>query len=236
VFAYVLIMDVFVSLLCKYKFERLTSNLSFPIVVHSVPGAGKTSLIRELISSDSRFCAYTYGKADSPNLTGAYIRSAEGDLEEREFSVFDEYLAGNHPSWAFAIFADPSQGGSAPVQRAHFVKRESHRFGAKTATLLRELGYDIFASGEDSIEIADIYLKEPEGIVIYHQSEVGHLLSAHGVESYCIQSIRGQTYDTVTYVTAENSPISDSASSFQCLTRHRKRLLILCPDASYTSA
>jgi hypothetical protein len=229
-------MDVFVDLLHKYKFERLTSNLSFPIVVHSVPGAGKTSLIRELISLDSRFCAYTYGKADVPNLTGAYIKSAGDKLAEQEFAIFDEYLAGNHPAWAFAIFADPSQGGTAPVLRAQFVKRKSHRFGLRTATFLRELGYDITAEGEDSIEIADIYSKDPEGVVIYHEREIGALLSAHGVESHCIQSIRGQTFDTVTYVTTENAPVSDSTLSFQCLTRHRKKLIILCPDASYTAA
>jgi hypothetical protein len=236
VFACILIMDVLVDLLCKYKFERLTSHLSIPVVIHSVPGAGKTSLIRELIAADSRFSAYTYGKADQPSLTGAYIRSAEGELKEQEFTVFDEYIAGSHPPWAFAVFADPSQGGEAPILRAHFVKRESHRFGAQTASLLRKLGYDIAASGEDTVEIADLYVKDPEGIVVYHEREVGQLLRAHGVESHCIQSIRGQTFDIVTYITAENSPISDTALSFQCLTRHRKKLLILCPNASYTAA
>jgi hypothetical protein len=236
VFAYVLIMDVFVDLLYKYKFVRLTSHLTFPIVVHSVPGAGKTSLIRELISIDSRFCAYTFGRADEPNLTGSYIKGAEGELEEKDFVIFDEYLAGEHPSWAFAVFADPSQGGSAPVLRAHFVKRESHRFGEKTAALLRELKYEVTATGEDIVEIADIYTKDPEGVVIYHEREVGNLLSAHGVEGYCIREIRGQTFEVVTYITAENCPARDNTLSFQCLTRHRKKLLILCPDASYTAA
>lgn len=235
-FACVLIMDVFVSLLSKYKFERLTSHLTFPIVVHSVPGAGKTSLIRELISSDSRFSAYTYGKADEPNITGAYIRNADEGLREREFVIFDEYLAGEHPAWAFAVFADPSQGGRAPVLRAQFIKRESHRFGEATATLLRELGFDVTAKGEDLVEIADIYSKDPEGVIIFHEREVGALLEAHGVEGFCIQSIRGQTFESVTYITSENCPLSDRTLSFQCLTRHRKKLLILCPDASYTAA
>jgi GTPase SAR1 family protein len=229
-------MDVLVDLLCKYKFERVASCLSLPIVVHSVPGAGKTSLIRELISVDSRFSAYTFGKADKPNLTGAYIRSAEGTLEEQEFAIFDEYIAGDHPSWAFAVFADPSQGGKAPTLRAQFVKRESHRFGSNTAVLLRELGFDIIARGEDSVEIADIYTKDPEGVVIYYEREVGNLISAHGIDSHCILSIRGQTFDTVTFITGKNSPAIDSTLSFQCLTRHRKRLLILCPDASYAAA
>lgn len=229
-------MDVFVDLLYKYKFERLINHLTLPIVVHSVPGAGKTSLIRELISTDSRFSAYTYGKADEPNVSGAFIRSAHGKLEEQEFVIFDEYLAGEHPPWAFAIFADPSQGGSAPILRAQFIKRESHRFGACTSDLLQSLGYEITAEGIDSVEIADIYSKDPEGVVIFHERDIGQLLLNHGVECYCIQEIRGQTFDTVTYVTAENSPIGDKTLSFQCLTRHRKKLLILCPDATYTAA
>jgi hypothetical protein len=229
-------MDVFVNLLVKYKFERLINHLTTPIVVHSVPGAGKTSLIRELISIDSRFCAYTFGKADEPNITGAYIRSASEALEEREFVIFDEYLAGKHPTWAFAIFADPSQGGISPTLRAQFIKRESHRFGTNTSNLLRSLGFEVIASGEDTVEVADIYSRDPEGIVVYHEREVGDLLGAHGIDCYCIQSIRGQTFETVTYVTAENSPASDKTLSFQCLTRHRRKLLILCPDAAYAAA
>jgi hypothetical protein len=236
VFAYNLIMDVFVNLLHKYKFERLVNHLTLPIVVHSVPGAGKTSFIRELISIDSRFSAYTYGKADEPNLTGAYIRAAQGELKEQEFVVFDEYLAGEHPPWAFAVFADPSQGGNACVLRAQFVKKESHRFGTHTSDLLRTLKFDIVASGEDIVEIADIYSKDPEGVVIFHELEIGNLLKAHGVESHCIQGIRGQTFEVVTYVTSENCPLSDRTLSLQCLTRHRRKLLILCPDATYTAA
>jgi hypothetical protein len=236
VFACYLIMDVFVNLLLKYKFERLVNHLTLPIVVHSVPGAGKTSFIRELISIDSRFCAYTYGKADEPNLTGAYIRAAQGELKEQEFAVFDEYLAGEHPPWAFAVFADPSQGGSASVLRAHFVKKESCRFGTNTSKLLCALGFDVSASGEDIVEIADIYSKDPEGVVIFHELEIGDLLRVHGIEGHCIQGIRGQTFEVVTYITSENSPLSNRTLSFQCLTRHRRKLLILCPDATYAAA
>jgi len=229
-------MEVFVSLLNKYKFTRLTSQLTLPIVVHSVPGAGKTSLIRELIATDSRFKAYTYGKADEPNIIGAYIRAAREDLVEEEFTVFDEYIAGKHPNWAFAVFADPSQGGGSEVLRAHFSKVHSHRFGTATSELLKSLGYEITASGEDSVEIADIYSKDPEGVVVFHEEVVGSLLRNHAVESYCINEVRGQTFECVTFVTAENSPLLDRTLSFQCLTRHKKRLLILCPDATYSAA
>jgi hypothetical protein len=229
-------MDVLVSYLDKYNFTRLSNQLTLPIVIHSVPGAGKTSLIRDLIAADSRFKAYTYGKADEPNVRGAYIQAADEHLVEEEFTIFDEYIAGKHPSWAFAVFADPSQGGGATVLRAHFVKIHSHRFGAATSTLLRSLGYDISATGEDTVEIADIYSKDPEGTVIFHEEVIGALLKNHGVECYCIKEVRGQTFEKVTFVTSEPGPIVDRTLSFQCLTRHRRHLLILCPDASYTAA
>jgi hypothetical protein len=229
-------MEVLVNLLNKYNFSRLSNQLTLPIVIHSVPGAGKTSLIRELIATDSRFKAYTYGKADEPNVRGAYIRAAVEGVQEEEFVVFDEYIAGGHPPWAFAVFADPSQGGGAGILRAHFIKLHSHRFGSATASLLKELGYEITATGEDSVEIVDIYSRDPEGVVIFHEEIIGTLLKSHGVECFCINEVRGQTFECVTFVTAEQSPFLDRTLSFQCLTRHRKKLLILCPDASYTTA
>jgi hypothetical protein len=57
-------MDVLVKYLDKYKFKRVRSDLSVPVVIHSVPGAGKSSVIRDIIRADRRFEACTYGKAD----------------------------------------------------------------------------------------------------------------------------------------------------------------------------
>jgi hypothetical protein len=86
-------MDVLVYYLKKYKFERLCSDISPPIVVHSVPGAGKSSLIREIIQADSRFIAYTQGDPDSANLQGAYILPQPSDFsKEKRFVLIDEYL------------------------------------------------------------------------------------------------------------------------------------------------
>nr|ACL01041.1 putative triple gene block 1 protein [Kalanchoe latent virus] len=227
-------MDVFVSYLNKYKFVRLTSCITPPIIVHSVPGAGKSSLIRELINSDKRFSAFTFGKEDCQTITGVRINKATENLESREFCIFDEYLEGDLPAWAFAAFADPLQGGSGEVQRAHFTKEESHRFGKCTAQLLRELNFSITASGEDIVQIRGLYEVDPQDTIIFYEREVGELLRAHCVEAFCIRDIRGQTFDSVTFVTANSKPI-DRELSFQCLTRHRRSLLILSPDASYTA-
>ncbi|UUB84581.1 triple gene block protein 1 [Blueberry virus S] len=229
-------MDVLVKYLVRNKFERLSSNLTLPIVVHSVPGAGKSTLIRELIVADSRFSAYTFGKPDQPNLKGVFIKPAGADKLEGEFTILDEYLEGNVPVGTFAVFADPLQGGSGALLRAHFIKRISHRFGTNTAHFLQKLGFEVEAEGEDVVTVADIYKEEPAGVVLYHEKEIGALLANHSVEAYCIKELRGQTFESVTFVTAEQSPTLDRALSFQCLTRHRKSLLILCPDATYTAS
>jgi len=228
-------MDVLLHYLNKFGFERLSSDITPPIVVHSVPGGGKSSLIREVINKDKRFVAFTYGKEDPESLTGVCIRKVRSNLNKVDFALFDEYIEGEVPDWAFAVFADPLQGGPGLVRRAHFIKRNSHRFGKCTAQLLRELNFDITAEGEDVVQIKGIYEVDPRDTVVYCEESIGKLLRAHSVEAYCISEIRGQTFESVTFVTSEDTPV-DRSKVFQCLTRHRKSLLILCPNATYTSA
>nr|QWT83585.1 triple gene block 1 protein [Passiflora latent virus]UZP17296.1 Triple gene block 1 Protein [Passiflora latent virus] len=229
-------MDVLVSYLNKYKFVRLCSNITPPIIIHSVPGAGKSSLIREIIRADSRFVAYTQGRADPVSVEGVQILKQPATIPSgASFVLIDEYVEKGLPEGVFAAFADPLQGGSGRVLRAHFIKTESHRFGKCTAQLLRELDFSVTAYGEDLVQISGIYDVDPRDTVIYFEPEVGNLLAAHSIEAFCIEEIRGQTFESVTFVTSQSTPI-DRAKAFQCLTRHRKSLLILCPDATYTAA
>nr|CAB57959.1 25kDa protein [Lily latent virus] len=228
-------MDVLLSLLSDFGFERLSSELTLPIVIHSVPGGGKSSLIRALINKDKRFAAFTFGKEDCENITGVRIKKVPEVLQQIEFALFDEYLEGAVPTWAFAVFADPLQGGPGTVRRAHFIKRKSHRFGKCTAQLLTELGYAVEAEGNDVLQIQGLYDAEPQGTVLFYEPEVGELLRQHSVPAYCISEIRGQSFTSVTFVTGESYPV-DRALAFQCLTRHCSSLLILCPNATYTTA
>ncbi|AAY53915.2 triple block protein 1 [Potato virus P] len=229
-------MDILVKVLLECGFTRIRSNLDLPIVVHSVPGAGKSTVIRKLIGSDRRFKAVTFGEPDTVNLLGSYIRGAEA-IPDCQFLLVDEYLSGRWIESAFAVFADPLQGGTGEVREAHFINSTSKRFGKTTAQLLRSLEFDIQAEGEDSVQISDIFKVEPRDQIIFYEEEVGRLLRAHGLECRCIEEVRGKTFESVTFVTGENSPPSkDRAKVFQGLTRHRKHLLILCPDATYTTS
>nr|AEV23003.1 25K protein [Potato virus M] len=229
-------MDVLVDLLYKYKFERLNNKLAPPIVVHCVPGAGKSSLIRELIETDSRFCAYTAGVEDQPRLSGNWIRKWERQQTEGKLLVIDEYTLLTEVPRAFALFGDPIQSNSGSVQSADFVCSTSKRFGSATCAFLRDLGWDIWSSALDLVQVSDIYVKDPEGVVVYFEEEVGCLLRSHGVEAFNLSEIVGKTFEVVTFVTSENSPIINKAAAYQCMTRHRVALHILCPNATYTSA
>ncbi|ACE78182.2 triple gene block 1 [Hydrangea chlorotic mottle virus] len=229
-------MDVLVRYLELNKFKRLKSNLTLPVVVHSVPGAGKSSVIREIIRADPRFEACTYGKPDQPHLSGRWIKEAKGFTPKTPFLLVDEYIEAAEPIAAFAYFADPIQGGAGEILEPHFIKTESHRFGRCTAQLLRELNFEVTAEKEDVVQIKGLYEVDPKDTIIFFEKEVGNLLRAHGLVCYCINEIRGQTFDSVTFATSECKPEIDPAKAFQCLTRHRRSLLILNPDASYSAA
>ncbi|AOO96600.1 triple gene block protein 1 [Ligustrum virus A] len=229
-------MDILVKYLNKYNFIRLSQSIRPPVVIHCVPGAGKTSLIREIIQADSRFVAYTCGIPDKPNLEGRWIQKIPEVFPRDVFVLIDEYTLSDTNFEVFAVFGDPLQSNKQVPAQAHFICNFSHRFGASTAKLLQSLGYKIEAEGEDIVSIEDIFSKDPEGQIIYFEKEVGKLLCDHSVEARSVEEIVGQTYESVTFVTAENQPLLDPVATFQCLTRHRNRLLILCPNASFTSA
>ncbi|BAB56115.1 25K [Carlavirus latensaconiti] len=229
-------MDVLTNLLNKYGFQRLHSKLSKPIIIHCVPGAGKSSLIRELLATDDRFIAYTGGIADEPNLCGRWIKKWEGTAPLDRLVLIDEYTLLQELPDCFAAFGDPFQTNTNLVHPASFICKHSKRFGIATAALLRDLGFDITAEGDDVVQISNIYEAEPRGVVVYFEEEVGCPLRSHCVEALHVSDIQGKTFEEVTFVTGECGPITSRVQSFQCLTRHRTFLHILCPNGTYTSA
>lgn len=227
-------MDVFIRKLSDLKFSRVQSSVRPPIVIHCVPGAGKSSCIRSLIREDSRFIAFTLGVPDSPHISGTYIRALPDSLPQDKFVLLDEYTLGESiPQGVFAVFGDPCQSPTGFCLPADFLGKVSKRFGVNTAALLRSFNFEVEATGEDEVIIEDIFSGELVGTVIYHEEEIGCLLARHSVEASSISDIQGKTFDIVTFVTACNAP-EDRVRDFQCLTRHRKILKILCPDATYS--
>nr|BAU20379.1 triple gene block protein 1 [Daphne virus S] len=230
-------MDLLVDVALEFGFTRVSSVLRNPVIFHCVPGAGKSTLIRELISRDHRFIAFTVGEPDPPNLSGRAIKKFTGSIPKDRFVLLDEYnVLESIPDGVYACFGDPLQVAAQQSQEAHFICNFSKRFGFVTAQFLRGLGFDIEAEGQDTVEIRDIYSVDPKGQTVFFERSIGCLLRAHSVEAKHISEIRGQTFDYVTFVTESNTPQTELSSAFQCLTRHRVGLLILTPNATYSTA
>lgn len=230
-------MDVLITIASKYNFVRLYSKLEHPVVFHCVPGAGKSSCIREILTFDSRFRAYTLGIEDPANLSNNRIQTYTGTLDPTKLNILDEYnLRDVDKSQFFAVFGDPIQATLSYSLRAHFICSRSRRFGTCTAQLLKELGFEVEAEGEDSVQIAGLYEVDPQDTILFYEEEVGCLLRRHNLQAYDIKEVVGRTFDSVTFVTGQSQvPQFDRATVFQCLTRHKRSLLIMCPNGSFSS-
>lgn len=229
-------MDVLVKYLDKYRFNRLDNKLGSPVVIHCVPGAGKSSLIREIIREDGRFLAFTAGRPDPPHLSGRVIKKWTGEIPPDKFVLLDEYTLLETVPGVFAVFGDPLQGLGKACLPANFTSIYSHRFGSATSQFLKGLDFEVLAEGNDCVQILDIFTAEPEEVLLYFEAEIGELLCRHNLSAKHIDEVQGATFDSVTFVTTENTPSADRVRAFECLTRHRRCLRILCPNATYTTA
>ncbi|AKZ66615.1 triple gene block protein 1 [Atractylodes mottle virus] len=230
-------MDVLLRVVGKYRFTRLNSSLRQPIVFHCVPGAGKSTCIRELINLDSRFSAYTLGIPDRPNLQGIGIKQFEGQCEQGKLCILDEYTLGPfEPNLFFAVFGDPIQHKPSLSLRADFICCESRRFGRCTAQLLRTLGFEIQAEGDDVVNLGKVYGSDLTSVILYYEPEVGCILRAHNLRAFNPEEVVGQTFECVTFITGKTVlPIEERELAYQCLTRHSKELHVLTPDATYSA-
>nr|UZP17168.1 triple gene block 1 [Cowpea mild mottle virus] len=227
-------MNELLTLLSKYNFTRLGHKLGDPIVVNCVPGAGKTTLIRELLASSDSFIAYSTVRADPPNLTGRRIEKLPTELPKGKFIVLDEYQnLKDLPSGLFAVFGDPLQSLTPLNLPATFITTNTHRFGKSTCSILNTLDFKIESSKEDLVVVEDIFKGELEGTVICFESEVASLLNRHAVEFLLPCEFQGETFKVVTFVTSGVINLSNKSKHLICLTRHSEKLKILCPNADY---
>lgn len=227
-------MDIVIDKLLDLGFSRTLLPLREILVVNCVPGAGKTSFIRELIQSDCNFEAFTTGPPDSPNLTGNYIAKWTGTTNPEKFTILDEYQRlTTFPEGVQAVFGDPTQSCNPFLLAPHLISRQTHRFGSETCALLNSIGFPINSIKTDSVRIRDIYSEDPIGQVICCEADVERLLIAHGVSFLTCSEVIGQTFEKVTFVTSNQISRANRQKHLICLTRHSLELLILCPDGLY---
>ena len=227
-------MELVLDKLLDLGFIRSTLPLRDCLIINCVPGAGKTTFIRNLIKEFDLFAAFTTGKPDPPNLTGRWIQKWEGSAEEQKINILDEYQSlKSIPTNIQILFGDPTQSCNPLILSPHLTCIETKRFGNQTCKLLNNLGFSISSQKEDIVLIEDIFKADLEGQIICCEKEVADLLHNHSLQFAQIQDIIGSTFEVVTFVTSNPFSLSEQADHFRCLTRHRTKLKILCPEASY---
>nr|SNQ27847.1 triple gene block protein 1 [Elm carlavirus] len=234
-------MNSVLDVLCEFGFSRISISSERPLVVHCVPGAGKSTAIRSILRSCENSVAYTFGVCDPAQIEGCRIRSASEWHEPNSGTIVivDEYTEGDFKSLKpTVVFGDPCQAPvSAITLKPHFICKSTKRFGKETCNLLRSLGYEINSEKGDTLVHEPIFEGELEGVIVAFESDVKHLLAEHYCEFLDICEIRGKTFEVVTFVTStEGKPVKNLEKYYQCLTRHSSKLKILSPDASFASS
>lgn len=230
-------MNELISKLADNNYIRLGSKLGSPIVVNCVPGAGKTTLIRELIKEYSCFAAFSTVRADQENLVGRKIEKFTGEVPKDKLVILDEYQnLSTIPEGVFAVFGDPLQSCKPSSLEADFISLRSHRFGKHTEKLLRKLGFEVETNKEDTVSIEDIFEGDPEGQIVCFEEEVAKLLRSHSVEFLEPQNLQGLTFKSVTFVTTGLVTEANKHFHLICLTRHCDSLKILSPKATYPNS
>lgn len=203
--------------------------------MHGVPGCGKTSFIKELLVNDPNLVCITSGVSHS-SILGTSISKVD-KLFEGKADIIDEYppFKSDLLDGAKLIFADPDQYCEG-IRPCHFYKSTSHRFGAKTANLLNSLGFTVQAQGLDKVELFDIFSTDPEGLIIAFEDDVCDLLKRHNLRFSKPLDCLGQQVDVATFITSSSSILEGCSCKhlyYIALTRHRRKLKILSPNATF---
>lgn len=228
-------MEVVCKVLADRGFQRVRSKLSVPIIVNCVPGAGKTSAIFDILASDSRFKAVTFGAKQERKIEGLIIdRVVSGCRPPAEFLIVDEYTEGDYGELdPFVIFGDPNQSRTDSCLRPHWLSFKTFRFGSSTCFYLNKLGFKIESDKEDSFKVCKASECDIEGQLIVYGQQALTLASWYGLEFLCLEAARGRTFEVCTVLTDYESVTDEIRGDlFVLLTRHRSKCVVLNGDAT----
>lgn len=224
------------SELIRNNFVRTNTPTSLPIVIHGVPGSGKSSIIKRLIASN-KFQAFTLGAPYGQNLEHAGVPTFGTDIAKPATAttlILDEYQLGdaNVVSNFSVLFGDPFQGTFRLP--AHYTNATSFRVPRPVCDWLSRCSFSIRGTKPGKLTSQPPFVKGRHGSPVQgqaiHLGEISKaLLHSHGICSRHPRELRGLEFNTVTLVYHSSEKL-DRADFYVAATRALEHLIVISDE------